>query len=673
MTGLKDFFDLNFIEYANYVVKYRAIPDIDDGLKPVQRRVLHSMFELDDGKFNKVANIVGNTMKYHPHGDASIYESLVNLANKDLFIEKQGNFGNIFTGDRAAAARYIEARLTPLAKEVFLNKELTDYIDSYDGRNREPVTFPAKIPVLLLLGSEGIGVGMSTKILPHNFIEVLEAQIKYLKNEEFVLYPDFINGGTMDVSEYKDGDGKVKVRADIDVLNEKTIIIRSIPYGTTTESIIASIEKMAKKGKLKIASINDFTAAEIEIEIILARGYKSSEAISALYAFSECEISISPQSLCIKDSLPTNMRVTEVLKYCTDRLVGILKKELELKLYKLKEDYHYKTLAQIFIEKRMYKKIEEIETYEEVVLTVISGFDKYKNKLKRDVTESDAEKLLTLQIKRISRFDINKNRKEIEEILAEIEKVKENLSSLIPYTINYLEYLIATYGKNFERKTSIDDLETITAKDAAIENIKLFYDRKTGYMGTAVKSDTSIWVSEFSDIILFYRDGSYKVVRVMEKSFIGKNIIYFNKADNSDAKDRTYSVVYRDKASKLCYIKRFKDIKYILDKEYRYLPDESKLEYFTIRKNLQFTCYLERLPRMRSFMNEFNLEDYRVKGVAASGVRIIDKNIIKFKVEKIADTEIDESQHKQGEEFLNDEKAETLFPEEPSLFDFDEE
>ncbi|PID27075.1 MAG: DNA topoisomerase IV [Candidatus Cloacimonadota bacterium] len=669
MANLKEFFDYNFIEFANYVVKYRAIPDIHDGFKPVQRRIIHSMLELDDGKFNKVANIVGNTMKYHPHGDASIYESLVNMANKNLFIEKQGNFGNIFTGDKAAAARYIEARLTPLAKEVLLNKELTDYIDSYDGRNKEPIIFPAKIPIILLLGSEGIGVGMSTKIMPHNFNEVLNAQISYLKGEEFTLYPDFQHGCMMDVSEYNDGNGKIKLRAVVETESDKKIVIRKIPHGTTTESIINSIEKASKKGKIKVTSINDYTASEIEIEVILARGYKAQDAITALYAFTDCQVSISPQTLCLNNGLPKIYTVSNILKYCTDNLVDILTRELELKLKKLKDEHHYKSLAQIFIEERIYKSIEEVETYPKVIKTVIQNFEPFREKLTRDITNDDAEKLLALQIKRISRFDINKNRKELKEILSEIKRTEESLKSIVPYTIKYIKSIIKEYGEQFPRKTEIENLEVITAKDAAIENIKLYYDRKNGYLGTSVKSENSILVSEFSDVILFYGNGTYKVVRVSEKAFVGKNIIYFNKADSQESKLRIYSIVYRDKKSKFCFIKRFKDIKYILDKEYRYYPEGCKLEYFTVRQNLHFTCYLERLPRMRSFVKEFDLNDYKTKGITANGLRIIDKNIIKIKVDKISE----DVESSPIDEFQDRSKPETVIPEEPRLFDLEED
>ena len=681
MQYLNEIIDSNFIEFANYVVKDRAIPHINDGLKPVQRRILHSMWEIDDGRFNKVANIVGHTMKYHPHGDASIADALVNMANKELFIDKQGNFGNIFTGDSAAAARYIEARLTPLAKEVLFNKDITDYTDSYDGRNKEPITFPAKIPVLLLTGVDGIAVGMSTKILPHNFKELLEAQIAYLEKKTFKLYPDFMQGGIIDCSEYNDGNGKIKVRAVLEIASDKKILIKELPYGTTTESLINSIEKQAKRGKLKITSINDYTTSDVEIEINLSRGYSAQEAEAALYAFTDCEISISPQLLCINEELPKIMSVTEVIGYYSDKLVENLKRELEILLNNLLDKWHYKSLAQIFVEQRIYNKIEELKDYNLILSTVQKSFDPYREKLLRDVTIEDAERLLQLQIKRISRFDIDKNRKELKEIKEEIKSVRKNLKRIVSFTIDYLGDLLNKYGKKFIRKSKIDNLEVISAKEAAIENMKFSYDRSTGYIGTSVKGDSSIMVSEFSHILLIFRNGTYKVIKVEDKVFIGKKLVYFSKVDGKEASERIFSVIFREKKNKLCFLKRFSSIKYILDKEYRYYPENCKLEYFTTRRNLHFTCYLERLPRMRTFYHLFELESYRVKGVSAGGNKICNKNIIKIKAKKselytendnedqLSGTEVIRRIKKPEPTFENQEKAETIIPEEPSLFD----
>ena len=669
MAYLKKIIDDNYIEYANYVVKDRAIPYIEDGLKPVQRRVLHSMYEIEDGRFNKAANIVGHTMKYHPHGDKSIGDALINMANKEYFIDKQGNFGNLFTGDSAAAPRYIEARLTPLAKEVLFNKKITNFIESYDGRNLEPVFFPAKIPVLLLTGVEGIAVGMSTKILPHNFNEVLQAQIAYLEDREFELFPDFLQGGTIDASGYNDGHGKIKVRSIIEAVKDKKVIIKEIPYNTTTESIIASIEKASKRGKLKIASINDYTTDSVEIEVNLARGYNSNDAIDALYAFTDCEISISPSLLCIKNDLPVLMTVTNVLKDNTDQLVTNLKRELEIELDELKEKWHMKSLAQIFIENRMYKAIEELTSNSAIIKTVITSFDSFRDQLNRDVTKDDVEKLLALQIRRISRFDINKNRKELDQIVKDIKMIEKNLGRLIPFTIDYINSLLNKYGENYPRKSKLKEMEVISATEAAIENLKLGYDRGNGFIGTSVKSEVTIKVSEFSRIFLLFRDGTYKIIRPEEKMFVEKSIVYFNKIYESD--DRIYTIIYRNKKTKLCFVKRFSKIKYILDKEYRYFPEDCKFEYFTIKRDLHFQCFLERLPRMRSFQTEFDLEDYNIKGISASGNRITTKNIIKMKVTR-SEVVIDKETSPVGESVENEDKPDRIIPEEPELFNEDD-
>lgn len=638
MSNLKQLIDSNFLEYANYVVKDRAIPDIKDGLKPVQRRVLFSMFRMDDGRFNKVANIIGHTMQFHPHGDQSIGDALVGLASKDLFIETQGNFGNIITGDGAAAARYIEARLTPLAKEVLFNREITVFKDSYDRRNEEPVVLPAKIPVLLLLGVEGIAVGMATKILPHNFGEVLQAQIDYLEGRDFNLYPDFIHGGIIDVSNYNDGNGKIRVRAVVESPTEKKLVIKEIPFGTTTESVIASIEKQSKSGKLKIASINDYTTSQVEIEVNLARGYNSDEAISALYAFSECEQSISVSLLVIKNNMPVVTTVTDVVKETTDNLVGYLKRELEIKLEQLNEKFHARTIAQIFIENRIYKEIEELNNYKMILNAVLDAFIPYKAEFIREVTYDDVEKLLLLPIKKISRFDLNKNKKELKEIEIEIKQVKKNLARIVAFTVDYIKELLEKYGPAYPRRTKIESIETILAKDAAIENIKLYYDRANGYLGTHLKSEEFIMVSEFSHVLLMFKNGMHKVVRVNEKEFIGKGLQYFDTTNGIQG--AVFSIIYRDKKSSFCYLKRFTEIKYILDKEYRYYPDNCRLEYFSKRTELHFTCELEPSKKMRNFLVEFDLKDFKIKGLSANGIRISNKNIIKIKAEKTENGEI---------------------------------
>ncbi len=517
---LHKLFDENFMEYTSYVIKERAIPDMSDGLKPVQRRILQTLHNMDDGRFQKVANVVGETMKLHPHGDASISAALVNLANKDLLIDRQGNFGNILTGDHAAAARYIECRLAPLAKEALFNKDLTEFQPSYDGRMQEPVTLPAKIPMLLLLGAEGIAVGMATKIMPHNFRELLQAQKKILKGKSVTLYPDFQKGGILDVSGYNNGNGRLKCRAKIVEKNEKTIVIKEIPHSTTTSSLIDSIEKADKRGKIKIQSINDYTAEQIEIEIKLARGIYAKDTIKALYAFTDCEVSISPNLTVIKDNNPVNISVEEVLKDNTDKLVQDLEKELQIELSRLQDRWHAKTLEQIFIEERIYKKIEECKTQKAIIDTVDKSLAEFESKLMKPVSHEDIERLLEIRIKRISRFDIDRQRKEIKGIESSIKEVKKKLKDIVGFTINYLDNLLRKYGRHYPRRTTIDTFTGVKARKVALSNLTVGYHRETGLLGYQVKTDCDMTVpcSEYDKILLIYRDGTYKAIKVLEKN-----------------------------------------------------------------------------------------------------------------------------------------------------------
>ncbi|MBU1140761.1 MAG: DNA topoisomerase IV subunit A, partial [Proteobacteria bacterium] len=439
---LRQLFDYNFLEYTSYVIKERAIPDINDGLKPVQRRLLQTLFNMDDGRFHKVANVVGATMKLHPHGDQSIFAALVNLANKGYLVDRQGNYGNIFTGDQASAPRYIECRLSPLAREVVFNKDLTEFVDSYDGRMQEPVTLPCKIPMLLLQGAEGIAVGMATKVMPHNFCELLEAQKQILKGEEVTLYPDFIQGGMLDVSLYDHGNGKIRCRAKMEEANEKTIIIKEIPYSTTTESLIDSVEKAAKAGKIKIISINDYTAEEVEIEIKLARGVYASDTIKALYAFTDCEVPISPNLTLVQNGIPRTSTVEEVLHYNTHKLLDDLTKELKIDLGRLEDRLHARLLEQIFIEERLYKTIEEKTSFKAVLKGVDDALLPFIQELKRPVTTEDIERLLEIRIKRISRYDINKQQKEIQSIRRDIKIIKKHLMDMVRYTTAYIDSLL---------------------------------------------------------------------------------------------------------------------------------------------------------------------------------------------------------------------------------------
>lgn len=627
-SDIHEMMDRHFLEYASYVIKDRAIPDINDGMKPVQRRILHSLNKMDDGKFHKVANVIGHTMQYHPHGDASIGSALVHLANKEYFIEKQGNFGNIMTGDVASAARYIECRLTPLAREVLFNKELTDFIESYDGRNLEPITLPCKLPALLMQGAEGIAVGMATKIMPHNFNELLRAQIAIIRGEAFELYPDFLQGGIMDVSDYQDGNGKLKVRAKIEKSKESTkaLLIKEIPPTTTTESVIHSIEEATRKNKIKVSSIHDYTAENVEIEVMLQRGVNVDKAIMALYAYTDCEVSISPNLMLIKDNRPVKMSVTEVLKYNTELLVQVLKKELELELSKLEDQFHSKTLEQIFIEHRIYKRIEECENYEDVISAVDEGLKPFRDLLKRDITTTDIEKLLEIRIKRISRFDINKNRKDIEDIVAKIDEVVGHLCNLKKYTINFIKSILKKYGENYPRRTSMERFKQIDVKKVALRNVKVGYDRSSGMLGTAVKSDETLACTEFDRLVLFSKkDGICKIIPIQDKLYIGKGVEVF-KAD----KNQIYSMIYRDKKSDAVYAKRFRVSKYIMEKEYNAIPKGCRIDRIYINAGVIVRCEFEPAKRQQITSCDIVFDDITMRSLTARGFKITDKKVKKY-------------------------------------------
>jgi len=634
--SLKSLLDKNYLEYASYVIKERAIPHIDDGLKPVQRRILHTMSEIDDGKFNKVANVVGRTMQYHPHGDASIGSALVVLANKEYFIDKQGNFGNIFTGDIAAAARYIECRLTNLAKEVLFNKTITQFVPSYDGRNDEPVTLPCKIPYLLLQGADGIAVGMATSILPHNFIELLEAQIAVLEGQSFQLFPDFEFGGLIDVSEYEDGNGKVRVRAKIESPDDKHLVIREIPYGTNTEKLITSIEKAVKKGRIKVSQIQDYSSSEgIEIELSLPRNVYADQVLKALYAFTDCQVSHSLQLILIKDNKPVQTTVTEVLKHNTQKLMRDLERELEIELGLLQDKLHHKTLEQIFIENRVYKKIEEQKTYEKVINAVHRGLIPFKYQILREVTDEDVEKLLQIKIKRISRFDINKYRKEIEEIVNRIDEVKELLSHMTRTTIHYICRLLDKYGKGRERKTTIEGFDVVKKSKVAIRNMKLAYDAETGYLGTNVKSDNSILVSNL-DKILVIGCSSFRVIPVPDKMFVEEGLEYFGVVN----KDLIFNCLYRDQTTGLGFMKRFMVEKFIMEREYPYIPENAKVLMMTPDPAPAVRVYYMRMKRIRVTYEDMDYSDLLVKGYSSKGNRVSTKPVRKIKVlSKKASTE----------------------------------
>jgi topoisomerase IV subunit A len=635
MPYVNTIYNTNFLEYASYVIKERAIPNLEDGLKPVQRRILHSLFEMDDGKFHKVANVVGHCMKYHPHGDASIYEALVVLSQKDLLIDKQGNFGNIFTGDESSAARYIECRLLPLAKELLYNPELTGYADSYDGRNREPVTFPAKMPLILVLGFEGIAVGMSTKTLPHNFVEVLEATAACIRGEKFELYPDFPTGGFIDVSGYEDGNGKVLVRARLDTSDPKRIIIRDLPFGCTTESLIESIENAARKGTIKIQSISDFTTENVEIEVRLARGTYAGEVVDALYAFTACEQSIPVNLLVIKDNKPVQMRVNEVIQYHARRLEEILKAELELEQRKLLDRLHMRTLERIFIEERIYKNIEQKKTSEAVVKAVMDGFIQFLKQVKRPVTEEDVERLLKIPIRRISLYDINLARKDMEEIAARLKEIAHHLKHLKEYALGFISRLVDKNKKAWGRKSRIVQFKQVAAREVAVRSLKLRYDPDSGYIGHSISSGKVILnVSEFDRVLIFRGSGIYSIMNAPERIFVDKNCLYCGYAEKDVLENITFSVIFREKKTNFAFVKRFKIGGYILEKTYQIIPDDCEILRLTTQTDVLIHLKYKPAPRLRTLEQIFKLKDFPVRGLKAQGLRLEAKAVESILLER---------------------------------------
>jgi topoisomerase-4 subunit A len=628
MAYIKNLYDHNFLEYASYVIKDRAIPDVADGLKPVQRRILHTLYEMDDGKFHKVANVVGQCMKYHPHGDASIGDALVGLANKDYFIEKQGNFGNIYTGDPASAVRYIECRLTPLAKETLFNPEITEFIDSYDGRNREPIVLPSKLPVLLAMGAEGIAVGMATRILSHNLIELLEAEIAVLQDDQLLVFPDFLTGGLADVSEYEDGNGKILVRAKLDTSDEKRIVIREIPFGSTTESLIASIEAAAKKGKLKIAGISDFTAEEVEIEVRLARGVHTSETVDALYAFTECESSISVNLMVINNDHPVQMTVSQVVEHNAHQLVEILKAELKLEERKLKDKLHAKTLEQIFIENRIYKRIETMKTAETVVQAVLDGLLPFADQIRREVTPEDVETLLKIPIRRISLYDINRAKKEMQEINDRLREIRAALAAIVEYSIDFLRRIIDKYGGQYKRRTELVSLKKVDVREAAQRNLKMRYDRDTGYLGHEVNGNVLFDVSPYDRLLVIRKSGVYSVVDAPDKLFVDKGMLHCGYVD----KELVFNVVYRDDATGFPYLKRCCIEQFILNKGYSIVPDNCTVLKLTTDSDMVVQCEYKPKPRLKVLEESFPIADYLVKGVKAGGVRLANKEVKSVKL-----------------------------------------
>ncbi len=639
MAYANTLFNENFLEYASYVIKDRAIPHIDDGFKPVQRRIVHSLFEMDDGKFHKVANVVGHCMKYHPHGDASIYSALVVLANKDLFIEKQGNFGNQYTGDEPSAARYIECRALPFAKRVLYNPELTEYIESYDGRNREPVAFPAKIPVVLIQGAEGIAVGMSTRILPHNLVEVLEAVRAALLGEKFSLFPDFPTGGLVDATEYEDGRGKVRVRAKLDTKDEKRIVIREIPYGSTTESLINSVEAAARKGKIKISEINDYTSEDVEIEIKLARGAYADDTVDSLYAFTECEQSISTNLLVIHGVTPAILTVTEVIEYHARQLVSILKKELEIERGHLRDRLHARTLEMIFVEERIYKDIEEKETQEKVTQAVIDGFVPFKSQIKREITLEDVERLLKIPIRRISLYDINKARNEMEEIRTRLRQIGYHLKHLTEYATGFLDGIIKETKKSFKRRSELVSFDRVDVRDVAQRNYELKYDGKTGYLGYELKAGKALFpVSDYDRVLVIRHTGEYSVIDAPGKLYVGRGMLACGLADKEKLLNTVISLIYSEKETGYTYLKRCKIEQFILEKNYSLVPEGASVLKLTTKTGVNAVLTYKPKPRLKILEESFSVDEYLVKSVKANGVRLSTKAVKSAKFESAANS-----------------------------------
>jgi len=618
---LRNLIDENFIQYASYVIRDRAIPQLEDGLKPVQRRILHALYEKDDGRFNKVANIVGHAMQYHPHGDASIEEALVNLTNKSYLIEGQGNFGNIFTGDPPAASRYVECRLTDLARNEIFNPKLTTYISSYDGRNREPLLLPSKLPLLLMLGSEGIAVGLSTRILPHNFIELLKAQICVLQGKRFKLLPDFQQGGLMDGSEYDKGNGKIKLRAKIAKHDSNKLVIREIPFSTTTESVIASIEEAARKRKIKIRSINDFTAATVEILVTLSPGEDQEKAIAALYHFTQCEVTIHSNIVVIKGDRPVQMDVDEVIRFNTEQLVSLLTKELELRQTELHDELHWKSLVQIFIEHRIYKRIEECESYEAVQQAVFKGLHPFKNQLAREITLSDLEMLLSLAIKRISRFDLKKNEEERLKILRDLKDVEKRLKDVPAFAIEYLQRLIVHYGKQFKRRTQSATAEEIDVRELTANELAIVFDNERGFLGHALKGDVSFRCSPHDRLLLVWDDGRYQVMPPPEKLFVDQNLTYFNIFD----RDKIFTVVYTTSAA--TFIKRFTFGGAIMNRDYYCAPEHAKIRCLTDRSATEVRLKYRHIKGARVDEQTFALDGFVLRGPKSRGNQVTKRTV----------------------------------------------
>ena len=649
MAFVKNIFDKNFIEFASYVIRSRAIPDLEDGLKPVQRRIMHTLFQIDDGRMHKVASVVGDCMKFHPHGDASIGGALVVLANKGIFIQRQGNFGNLYTGDEASATRYIECSVHPFAKDFLYNPHITEYVPSYDGRGKEPITFRAKLPVVLLGGAEGIAVGMSTKILPYNIREVIDAEIKCIRGEKFQIYPDSFTGGLIDVSNYNDGNGKIVTRAKFDTSDEKKIVITELPFDTTSKELLDSIDAAYKAGKIKINSVEDYTTDHCNIEIRLPRGVYSKDVEKALYAYTACEKSISCSMLVIKDNIPVVMTASEIIKFYAQRLTSIIKDELEYERGSLMEDLHARTLERIFIEERIYKKIEQMTTAEDVDKAVKKGFVPFKAELIREVTDEDVEKLLKIPIRRISLFDINKNRDQVTAINARLKEIAKRLKNLKACAIEYLEGMVEQLEKFTKldekndtrfidpklltRQTTVTTFSAVDVKTVVKRDIPLRYDDK-GYLGTKVSGGREIIkVTPYDRILIVRKTGIWGVCDVSDKLFVDQGMYYCNYAEKEIINKVLFTVIYRDPKSNQCYIKRCRIAGWIMNRDYNFAPDGMEVLHVDTREKFKFTLNYVKKPRIKVASQEFKAQAYEEKGLKAGGVRIDTKEVESITVE----------------------------------------
>ncbi|WP_296667399.1 DNA topoisomerase IV subunit A [Treponema sp. UBA785] len=638
MAFVKNLFDKNFIEYASYVIRDRAIPDLEDGLKPVQRRIMHTLFEVDDGYFQKVSFVVGRTMKYHPHGDASIYGALVNLANKEIFIEKQGNFGNKFTGDGPSAGRYIECRIHPLAKDFLVtNPKITHYVPNYDGRDIEPEVYRAKIPLTLIMGAEGIAVGMSTKILPYNLKEVLDAEIKCLKGEKFKIYPDAATGGLIDVSNYNDGNGKIVTRAKFDTTDDKKIVITELPVDTNAKDLLQSIDNAYRAGKIKISSVDNFTTDHCCIEIKLPRGVYTKDVIDSLYAYTDCEKTIACQMLVIKDNMPVAMTATQIIGFYSQKLTGIIKDELEFERGTLMDKLHIRTLERIFIEERIYKAIETKKTQEDVVKAVYEGFEPFKAELVREISDDDVEHLLQIPIRRISLYDINKNREEVAAINARLKEIAGLLKNLVGCAIDYLGSMLEKFKKfspqMLRRKTTVTSFSAVDVKSVAKSDQSLRYDEK-GYLGINVSGGQEIKkVSPYDRILVMRKTGMYSVCDVPQKMFVDRGMWFCEIAEKEIISKVLFTVIFRDPKTKYCFIKRTRIPSWILNRDYFIAPDGMEVLHVDTREKFTFTLYYEKKPRVKVLEESFKAQSFEEKGLKTLGIRLCTKEVESVKVD----------------------------------------